>query len=42
MTLAGVAVSPAGIESGASLVQGTINGGVGERNGNANLTPDHS
>ena len=33
----GVAVSLAGIESGASLVQGTING-VGERNGNANLT----
>ncbi|MEO0509443.1 MAG: citramalate synthase [Verrucomicrobiota bacterium] len=33
----GVAVSLAGIESGASLVQGTMNG-VGERNGNANLT----
>ena len=32
----GVAVSLAGVESGASLVQGTING-VGERNGNANL-----
>jgi 2-isopropylmalate synthase len=33
----GVAVSLAGIESGAELVQGTING-IGERNGNANLT----
>ena len=33
----GVAVSLAGIESGAVLVQGTMNG-VGERNGNANLT----
>lgn len=33
----GVAVSLAGIESGAALVQGTMNG-VGERNGNANLT----
>ena len=33
----GVAVSLAGVESGAALVQGTING-VGERNGNANLT----
>ena len=33
----GVAVSLAGIESGATLVQGTING-LGERNGNANLT----
>jgi 2-isopropylmalate synthase len=33
----GVAVSLAGVESGAVLVQGTING-VGERNGNANLT----
>jgi 2-isopropylmalate synthase len=33
----GVAVSLAGLEAGASLVQGTING-VGERNGNANLT----
>tara|TARA_B100001057_G_scaffold186729_1_gene187513 strand:+ start:346 stop:1938 length:1593 start_codon:yes stop_codon:yes gene_type:complete len=33
----GVAVSLAGIESGASLVQGTING-IGERIGNANLT----
>ena len=33
----GVAVSLAGIESGATLVQGTING-VGERIGNANLT----
>ena len=33
----GVAVSLAGVESGASLVQGTING-LGERNGNANLT----
>ena len=33
----GVAVSLAGIESGAALVQGTMNG-FGERNGNANLT----
>ena len=33
----GVAVSLAGIDSGAQLVQGTING-IGERNGNANLT----
>ena len=33
----GVAVSLAGVESGATLVQGTING-LGERNGNANLT----
>ncbi|MFL2842912.1 MAG: citramalate synthase [Coraliomargaritaceae bacterium] len=33
----GVAVSLAGIEAGAELVQGTING-IGERNGNANLT----
>jgi 2-isopropylmalate synthase len=33
----GVAVSLAGVESGARLVQGTING-FGERNGNANLT----
>lgn len=33
----GVAVSLAGIEAGAVLVQGTMNG-VGERNGNANLT----
>lgn len=33
----GVAVSLAGVRSGASLVQGTING-YGERNGNANLT----
>jgi 2-isopropylmalate synthase len=33
----GVAVSLAGIESGATHVQGTING-YGERNGNANLT----
>jgi len=33
----GVAVSLAGISSGAVLVQGTMNG-VGERNGNANLT----
>lgn len=33
----GVAVSLAGVESGASMVQGTMNG-VGERNGNANLT----
>jgi 2-isopropylmalate synthase len=33
----GVAVSLAGIESGAVHVQGTING-YGERNGNANLT----
>ncbi len=33
----GVAVSLAGIEAGACLVQGTMNG-VGERNGNANLT----
>lgn len=33
----GVAVSLAGVEAGATLVQGTING-VGERNGNANLT----
>ena len=33
----GVAVSLAGVDAGESLVQGTING-VGERNGNANLT----
>ena len=33
----GVAVSLAGIEAGAVLIQGTING-YGERNGNANLT----
>ena len=33
----GVAVSLAGVDSGAVLVQGTMNG-VGERNGNANLT----
>lgn len=33
----GVALALAGVESGASLVQGTING-VGERNGNSNLT----
>ena len=33
----GVAVSLAGVESGATMVQGTING-YGERNGNANLT----
>lgn len=33
----GVAVSLAGIEVGATLVQGTLNG-YGERNGNANLT----
>lgn len=33
----GVAVSLAGVEGGASLVQGTMNG-YGERNGNANLT----
>lgn len=33
----GVAVSLAGVEAGAELVQGTING-IGERNGNANLT----
>lgn len=33
----GVAVSLAGVQSGASLVQGTMNG-YGERNGNANLT----
>ena len=33
----GVAVSLAGIDAGAQLVQGTING-IGERNGNANLT----
>lgn len=33
----GVAVSIAGVESGAALVQGTMNG-YGERNGNANLT----
>jgi len=33
----GVAVSLAGVEAGAVLVQGTMNG-VGERNGNANLT----
>lgn len=33
----GVALSLAGIESGASLVQGTMNG-FGERNGNANLS----
>ncbi|MFP6854155.1 MAG: citramalate synthase, partial [Opitutales bacterium] len=33
----GVAVSLAGVETGAIMVQGTING-YGERNGNANLT----
>ena len=33
----GVAVSLAGIEAGAVMVQGTMNG-YGERNGNANLT----
>lgn len=33
----GVAVSLAGVEAGAVHVQGTVNG-VGERNGNANLT----
>jgi 2-isopropylmalate synthase len=33
----GVATSLAGVESGATMVQGTING-YGERNGNANLT----
>ena len=33
----GVAVSLAGVESGAAMVQGTMNG-YGERNGNANLT----
>lgn len=33
----GVAVSLAGVQAGATLVQGTING-YGERNGNANLT----
>jgi len=33
----GVAVSLAGVEAGAVMVQGTMNG-VGERNGNANLT----
>ena len=33
----GVALSLAGVESGAVLVQGTMNG-YGERNGNANLT----
>lgn len=33
----GVAVSLGGIEAGAGMVQGTMNG-VGERNGNANLT----
>ncbi len=33
----GVAVSLAGVEAGAVLVQGTMNG-YGERNGNANLT----
>ena len=33
----GVAVSLAGVEAGATMVQGTING-YGERNGNANLT----
>ena len=33
----GVAVSLAGVEAGATLVQGTING-LGERNGNANLS----
>ena len=33
----GVAVSLAGVEAGASLIQGTMNG-VGERKGNANLT----
>ena len=33
----GVAVSLAGVGAGATLVQGTMNG-VGERNGNANLT----
>ncbi|MFT4901778.1 MAG: 2-isopropylmalate synthase [Lentimonas sp.] len=33
----GVALALSGIESGAAMVQGTING-VGERNGNSNLT----
>ncbi len=33
----GVALSIAGVESGASMIQGTMNG-YGERNGNANLT----
>jgi 2-isopropylmalate synthase len=33
----GVAVSLAGVEAGAELIQGTMNG-VGERNGNTNLT----
>ncbi|MGJ3243637.1 MAG: citramalate synthase [Opitutales bacterium] len=33
----GVAVTLAGVEAGATLVQGTMNG-FGERNGNANLT----
>lgn len=33
----GVAVSLAGVEAGATMVQGTING-FGERNGNANLS----
>ena len=33
----GVAVSLAGVEAGATMVQGTMNG-YGERNGNANLT----
>ena len=33
----GVALSLAGLAAGASLVQGTMNG-IGERNGNANLT----
>ena len=33
----GVALSLAGVESGAALIQGTMNG-YGERNGNANLT----
>lgn len=33
----GVAVSLAGVEVGASMIQGTMNG-YGERNGNANLT----
>ena len=33
----GVAVSLAGVEAGAVMVQGTMNG-YGERNGNANLT----
>ena len=33
----GVAVSLSGVEAGGGLIQGTING-IGERNGNANLT----